>query len=217
VAGDADRVRESWLDAITALGGDRTAALAGADDLVARYGEPHRRYHTLVHVGAVVRDAAWLAGQLGLDPSAQAQLTLAAAAHDVVYDARPGTDEQASAAWAGAALAVAGVSPRDNERVQQLVLMTLTHETTADDDAGIALLDADLAILGTAPEVYATYAAAVREEYAAVPDDLWRSGRGDVLSGLAGRARLYLSEPAHHRWDAAARRNLRDELASLRR
>jgi predicted metal-dependent HD superfamily phosphohydrolase len=211
----SDLVRESWLDAVTELGGDRATAQTGADDLVARYGETHRRYHTLTHVAAVIRDAALLAGELELSRSELARLTLAAAAHDVVYDARPGDDERASAAWAGTALATAGVTVADVERVEQLVLLTLTHETAATDLAGIALLDADLAVLGGTPEAYAVYCSAVRAEYAAVPDDLWRSGRSEVLSALAGRERLYVSEPAHRRWDAAARRNLRGELASL--
>ncbi|WP_370961230.1 hypothetical protein [Amycolatopsis sp. cg9] len=196
-----------WPDAVAALGG-RSAAWPR---LEARYGEPHRRYHTLDHAAAVVRDSARLAGDLG--GTERAMLAVAAWAHDVVYDAKPGEDERASAAWAREALD--GVAEAHVERVEGLILATITHDAPPDDPLATALLDADLAILGAPPGEYAVYAKSVRQEYAKYPDDVWREGRIAVLEGMLARE-LYRSEAARARWAMAAEKNLTAELTHWR-
>ncbi len=212
---DAEEVTAAWADSLVLAGGDRSAATASAEDLVGRYSAAQRHYHSLRHVAAVLRDAAWLASELEVDGGTQAVLALAVCAHDVVYDARPGADERASARWASDAVLAAGGSDEVARRVGELVLATLEHTADAKDLAAAALLDADLAILGAAPDGYDEYVAAVRLEYGAVPDEEWRKGRGRVLRGLLTRDRLYLSEAARERWDAAARANMGAELARL--
>jgi len=197
-----------WHDAVAALGGEPDAW----PRLEARYAEPHRRYHTLTHAAAVARDSAWLAADLG--ETDRAILAVAAWTHDVVYDAKPGEDERASAAWAREALA--GVAATHVERVEGLILTTIGHDAPPDDLLATALLDADLAILGASEEQYAVYARGVREEYAKYPDDVWREGRVAVLEGMLART-LYRSEAARTRWASAARANLTAELTHWRR
>ncbi|WP_103339642.1 HD domain-containing protein [Amycolatopsis sp. CA-126428] len=197
-----------WHDAVAALGGEPEAW----PRLEARYAEPHRRYHTLTHAAAVARDSAWLAA--GLGETDRAILAVAAWTHDVVYDAKPGEDERASAAWAREALA--GVAAAHVERVEGLILTTIKHDAPPDDLLATALLDADLAILGAPEEQYAEYARGVREEYAKYPDDVWREGRIAVLERLLSRP-LYRSETARTRWASAAGKNLTAELTHWRR
>jgi len=177
-------------------------------DLVTRYSEPHHRYHNLTHARAVARDAVLL---VPLSDKERAILTLAACAHDVVYDAVPGTDEQLSASWAQEWLTRSGLAPHAS-RVADLILMTIKHSAYPTDHVACALLDADLAILGSSPKVYDAYAAAVRQEYSAVPDEAWRTGRSRVLNSLLERDRLYLTPAGRDRWEATARDNLVREL-----
>jgi len=212
---DAASAGAVWASVVQALGGARGAARAAGADLDARYAEAHRGYHGAAHVLAVVRDSSALAGELGVAPGDVAALTLAACAHDVVYDGRPGEDERASARWAQDQLAAAGVPGPVGARVAQLVLATLIHEAAGDDPAAAALLDADLAILAAAPADYDAYVWAVRGEYAHVDDTAWRIGRAAVLRSFADRERIYVSTPAHDRWEDAARANLARELATL--
>ena len=199
-----------WAAAIAALGGEPDEDTWRR--LEARYGEPHRRYHTLEHAAAVARDSAWLAEDLG--ETDRAVVAVAAWTHDVVYDARPGEDERASAAWAREALE--GVREEHIERVVGLILATIKHDAPADDDLATALLDADLAILGAPEAQYAVYAEAVRQEYAKYPDDVWREGRAAVLEGMLSRT-LYRSEAARTRWASDATANLTAELTRWRR
>lgn len=202
-----------WVAAVTQLGGAAEAAVAAAADLERRYREPHRRYHTLTHVQAVVGDATRLADEVGLSATDRAVVQLAACAHDVVYAGEPGTDERASAAWSREQLAACQVAERVRERVAGIVLATITH--AADDPVANVLLDADLAILASDPTEYARYVADVRAEYSAVPDADWDAGRAAVLQRLLDRPALFATEPARRRWDAAARRNIAAELAAL--
>ncbi|WNV82709.1 HD domain-containing protein [Umezawaea sp. Da 62-37] len=182
-------------------------------DLCERYTEPHRRYHNADHVRQVVRDAALLAGdECERD---RALVALAALAHDVVYDGKPGDDERRSAEWARDQLMATGVADQDVGRVEDLVLATLTHEAAPGDRLAAVLLDADLAILGSDGAGYERYRAAVRSEYGHVPDGAWRVGRAAVLRSLLGRGSLYLTDGGRERWAVAARRNLSGELEGL--
>ena len=206
----------AWTGAVCLLGGDRQVAAAAAADLAARYAEPHRRYHDVAHMRAVVRDAAILAGELRLTATERAVLTIAASAHDVVYEGHPGDDERRSASWARDWLTRAGVDQAHVARTGELVLATMAHLAPPGDLAAWALLDADLAILGADPEAYDRYRAAVREEYAALDDTSWRAGRAEVMAGLLARDPIYGTGVARRRWEAQARGNIARELESLR-
>jgi predicted metal-dependent HD superfamily phosphohydrolase len=194
-----------WAQAVRALGG-----VPAETDLVERYGEPHRKYHNATHVEAVLSEAALLAD---LPADDNAVLTLAICAHDVIYDARPGEDERASAQWARDRLIEAGVPSRHIARVEALVLATIKHES--DDELAHILLDADLSILGAEPADYDRYVSAVRQEYSFVPEDAWRQGRAAVLGNLLDRKDLFQTTKARARWDEQARANLRRELTHL--
>ncbi|WP_181773395.1 HD domain-containing protein [Amycolatopsis pittospori] len=202
----------SWAVAVARLGGDHRIAAVAWTDLETRYREPHRRYHDLRHAAAVARDSGALAVAFGLSARERALVAIAAWTHDVVYDARPGEDERASAAWTRDELTNARVAEADITRAEELVLATITHDAPGDDRLATSLLDADLAILGASPEAYEEYANGVREEYSIYSDEDWRAGRVAVLRKLLARPRLYRSEIARARWESRARENLAGEL-----
>jgi predicted metal-dependent HD superfamily phosphohydrolase len=206
----------SWTTAVTKLGGDHQIAAVAWNDLDARYAEPHRRYHDLRHATAVARDSDDLAVTFGLSPRERAVVAIAAWTHDVIYDARPGEDERASAAWTRDELTNAGVPEADIARAEELVLSTIKHTAPDDDLLATALLDADLAILGATSEAYEEYASGVRQEYSMYSDADWAAGRAAVLENLLDRPSLYRSEIARTRWESAARENLAGELTRWR-
>lgn len=195
----------------TGLAGDSRAARAVGAELLARWAEPHRRYHTLDHLRAVL-DAITPLAALADDPAA---VRLAAWFHDAVYDGRPGLDEERSAQLAQAALPRCGVGPARVAETARLVRLTAAHSPEPGDANGSVLCDADLAVL--AAPGYPAYTRAIREEYAHVPDDLFRAGRGAVLRALLAQPRLYRTPRAHDLWEAAARANMTAELDGLSR
>ncbi|MFC8453902.1 HD domain-containing protein [Kitasatospora sp. NPDC057223] len=179
--------------------------------LLKRWAEPQRRYHTTGHLLAVLDHVDALAGHAE-DPDA---VRLAAWFHDAVYRPDRSENEERSAQLAVRALTEAGLPAERVERVARLVRLTTGHDPEPGDRDGEVLCDADLAVLGGAPEAYAAYAAAVREEYAFVPDEDFRAGRAAVLRQLLALPALYRTEPGRARFDAAARANLADELTRL--
>ena len=196
---------EPWVEA---LGPGQKVRAAGRDLLV-RWAEPHRRYHDLRHLAEV------LAALRMLDPDGPATVLCAAYWHDAVYDPAAADNEQRSALLAADAMGGLGAAPPDIAEVVRLVLLTATHRPEPADDAGALLCDADLAVLGSAPERYLQYAADVREEYAHLGDEAFRRGRAAVLRGLADRTSLFTTASGRRRWERPARENLRAELARL--
>ncbi|MDT0305451.1 metal-dependent phosphohydrolase [Streptomyces sp. DSM 44917] len=201
---------EELLRRFLALPGPGVTAVAG-QELVTRWAEPHRRYHTTAHLRAVLDRLA----EPGLRAAAAdpAAVELAAWFHDAVYDptATSGDNEERSAVLAERLLAG---DPR-REEVARLVRLTAGHDPAEDDANGAALCDADLAVLAGTPEQYAAYAAAVRQEYGFVPDEAFREGRAAVLRGLLAQPRLFRTAYGAERWEAAARFNARGELRLL--
>jgi predicted metal-dependent HD superfamily phosphohydrolase len=200
-------LRDRWDADLPGAPAERSAEVLA--DLVARHGEPQRRYHTITHVVAVL-DALDELGH-GTDRPAR----LAAWFHDAIYDPRATDNEARSAELARSVLPSLGLDDRAVTEVARLVEQTRDHAVAPGDESGAALVDADLSILGAPAEVYDGYARAVRDEYAHVPDDAWRLGRAFVLRSFLDRPVLFRTGAGRDRWEEPARANLARELASL--
>ena len=206
-----DLLHTRWLALFPPFGADAAAAQAAFAALVAAYAEPHRAYHTLAHIAAVLDTLDTLRGEAADWPALQ----LAAWFHDVVYDPRREDNEAQSAAVATRTLGGLGLPPALVDHVAALIRQTQTHIPDPGDPDAPLLLDADLAVLGAAPAAYAAYAAAIRQEYAWVPEDRYRAGRAAVLRRFLQRPRIYHSAPLFSALEAAARRNLAAEIVRL--
>ena len=182
-----------------------------ADDLLARWQEPQRRYHTLRHLTAVLDRVDELQAHAD-DPDVD---RLAAWFHDAVFLPDRSENEERSARLAERALPEAGVSRERTAEVARLVRLTVTHDPADDDRDGQVLCDADLAILAAPPSAYAAYTAAVREEYGFVPSDAFREGRSAILRQLLELPRLFRTPYGEREWEATARYNLTSELEML--
>lgn len=199
---------QAWAE----LAGDSAASRGEWAAVVAAWSQPHRRYHDLAHLAAVLGLVAQLAGA-ARDPAA---VRLAAWYHDVVYDPRRGDNEQASAERARAGLR--GLVPdRRVDEVARLVLLTAGHDPAPDDPDGAVLCDADLAVLAGPPEAYAAYASAVRAEYGHLSDAEFTAGRTAVLEQLLALPALYRLPALAAEWAPRARANLAAELSLLAR
>jgi predicted metal-dependent HD superfamily phosphohydrolase len=201
-------------------------------DLLERYAEPHRHYHDRRHLAEVLAGVALLAEHAD-------DLSVAVAAawwHDAVYavpvltsagsatsgvspssavDSDGLSNEESSARLAEGTLTALEVDPERVSRVGALIRMTATHDPSSLEPDAEVLNDADLSVLASPPNRYATYVADVRLEYAAVPDDLFRTGRAALLRSLLDNDRIFRTPSAHERWEADARANVAAELREL--
>lgn len=182
-----------------------------ADNLLTRWAEPQRRYHTTAHLAAVL-DHIDVLEEHAEEPDL---VRLAAWFHDAVYAPDRSENEERSARLAERALSEAGLTEARTAEVARLVRLTVTHDPADGDHNGEVLCDADLAILAAAPDAYAAYAAAVREEYAFVPDEDFRAGRAAVLRQLLALPRLFRTPYGAAEWEGPARANLATEMELL--
>jgi predicted metal-dependent HD superfamily phosphohydrolase len=179
-------------------------AEAVARDLILRWQEPHRHYHTLRHLIAML--------SIVDEASGPPEVALACWFHDAIYDPRRDDNEDASADLAAAALRSLGV---DGTEVARLVRLTATHDPEPGDHSGQLLCDADLAILAAPAGEYGDYVANVRREYGHVPDEKFRIGRAAVLTSLLALPALFHLDIHQSEWEARARANMDNELSVL--
>jgi predicted metal-dependent HD superfamily phosphohydrolase len=199
---------EAWAE----LAGDSPTSRTEWAALVAAWSEPHRRYHDLAHLAAVLGLVGTLEGSAA-DPDA---VRLAAWYHDVAYEPDRSDNERVSAERARVGLR--GLVPDERvAEVHRLVLLTEGHDPESGDANGAVLCDADLAVLAGPPDAYAAYASAVRAEYGHLTDAEFTAGRIAVLEHLLALPALFRTPDAARRWAEPARANLTAELALLRR
>ena len=194
--------------------GHTPAADQAMHNVVRRYAEPHRRYHGVDQLMLVVRRTNELMRTESDHPEAvnADAIVLAAWFHDAVYDPRVEDNERRSADLAGTVLLTLGLPVHTIAAVGRLVMATRDHRASSLDEA--ILLDADLAVLGAVPDVYATYVRHVRAEYAHISADDWRVGRSSVLRHLLS-APIFVTATAAEANDQAVQ-NLGAELIGLR-
>jgi len=184
----------------------RLDGATGWTKLASAYSDPARAYHNLTHVADCLRlfdEYAHLAG----DPMA---MELAIWFHDIVYDTRAHDNEERSAEVATDFLSGTGLGPV----VADLILATRHDGLPASPDASL-IRDIDLAILGSAPGVYDSYAHAIRQEYGWVPLADYAKGRIRVLESFLGRPAVYSTPQMSTRFGDLARKNMEREIASL--
>ncbi|AZI42689.1 phosphohydrolase [Deinococcus psychrotolerans] len=163
------------------------------------YAEPHRAYHNLRHVEAML---SALEERRALTPV----LELAIWGHDLIYDPARNDNESRSAEVFGAWLAKQGEPDALQREIGVLILAT-RHDQPPSSVAAALLVDADLAIFGASDAEFWAYERAIRQEYAFVPWPAYRAGRQAVLQHFLGQERIY-STPEFADLEAAARAHL---------
>jgi|SRR6266850_2717862 len=180
------------------------------DQLIARYSEPHRAYHTVRHVEECLvqlEEARALAEHAP-------EVELALWFHDAIYDPKRQDSEERSADWAHEAALAAGVAAVSAQRVRALVMATRHKAVPQGADAQV-LVDIDLAILGAAPERFDEYERQIREEYAWVPDFLFHRERRRILEDFSARPSIFSTLFFRARLERQARANLARSIAAL--
>lgn len=218
--GGADHDDDARRAAGPAANFSRDAALRAAGPaLLAAWSQRGRLHHGVRHLVEVLTAIDLLAAAAKASAREVRVARLAAWFHDAVHASGLGPDERTPEPGLSDEAASARLAERmlagdpDAGRVVVVVLMTQTHAPEG-DVAGAILCDADLAVLGSAPARYADYAAAIRQEYARVPDAAFRAGRAAILQSLL-EGPLFHTAAGRSRWEAQARANVTREIAEL--
>lgn len=182
------------------------------DELIARYSEPHRRYHAMPHIEDCLTQVR---ASTDLTADQRDLLETAIWFHDAIYDPTRNDNEAASALLARQHLSADGADPAVIAEVERLILLTAGHSVSDGDVLGARLVSIDLSILGAAPARYDAYARAIREEYAHVPEPLYRAGRAAIMGRFLESPALYADAVWAERYETQARENIAREIADL--
>lgn len=193
-------------------------------EVVLRYSEPHRHYHTLEHIADCLDQLM----RFSFSPEATKLLTepqmgfnrivlsLAIWFHDFIYDTKASDNEEQSA-QKFKDLILAATS--DSEQVgmddviahtSKLILATKTHEGT--HPLTHLMLDIDLSILGRSPEEFKEYDANIRKEYSWVLGPLYSMNRKKFMKRYYEKDRLFHTDFFHDKFERQAKENLKSIL-----
>jgi len=181
-------------------------------DLVARYAEPQRAYHTLAHVAECLTTLDG-ARHLAVYPD---EVELAAWFHDAIYDPHREDNEAQSAELARRTALDADVRRASAKRVYHLILATRHRALPTDPDQQL-LVDVDLAGLALPWDEFEANGRRIRQEYAHVPEPAFRAARAAALGRFLRRPHIYATAFFRERCEARARANLTRRIPELRR
>lgn len=202
---------ERWFAPWAELGVPRSARLQALQaQVLARYREPQRHYHTIQHLDECFE--RW--PEIRSHAVRPAEVELALWFHDAVYDTHRADNEELSAVLARDAALGLGVSADAAQRVADLILLT-RHAAEPEGPDAEALVDVDLSILGAASARFDEYESQVRREYAWVPEETFRRRRGEILEQFLARPYIYSTGLFRERYEPRARANLQRSLRAL--
>jgi predicted metal-dependent HD superfamily phosphohydrolase len=202
-----DQWRKSWSE----LGVSITPALLqDFNEIIARYSESHRRYHTTRHLEECFEKLA----EVRILAQRPAEIEIALWFHDAIYDTQSHQNESASAQLAHTKVLAFGGSVESATRISQLIMAT-RHDVVPEDTDAKVLVDVDLSILGASAERFAEYEQQVREEYSRVPEPVFTKERKRILQQLLARASIFNTQLFTDRYEQQARDNLQRSISRL--
>lgn len=200
---DKERFCRLW-NRCAGAGQRRAAALFSALD--AYYGEPHRHYHTGVHIEDCLSRMDLAAAQLVQPDSVE----LAVWFHDVIYQPGAADNERRSADWF--AEQAAGLLAPDLIRRVENYIMSTTHCQPPADDGAQWVVDVDLSGLGMETDMFQRDGDNIRREFTHLSDAEFIRGQTRFLQGLLDRERIYYTPFFYDLCETRARRNIRNTL-----
>jgi predicted metal-dependent HD superfamily phosphohydrolase len=180
-------------------------------ELIERYSEPHRAYHTLRHLAECLD----LRQRFRAPSSIPAEVELVLWFHDAIYDPTRQDNEERSAKWLDEVAHDCRLGDATRRRLRDLVMVTRHDAAPMSLDQAV-LVDTDLAILGAPLERFDEYDRQIRKEYRHVPAFLYRRKRRQVLQGFLGRDRIYSTTRYFEAFERQARENLVRAIDLLR-
>ncbi len=213
-----------WRQLCQTIGIDNNDAIEQEfNRIVVAYGEPHRAYHTAQHINECLDLLDWCIGEISTVSPTHAvsdpALEMALWYHDVVYQPQRSDNEQCSADQATAFLLTNDVTLPQSEKIASLIMATRhlaspkSEKLSVPSELAAWIVDIDLAILAAPPQRFAQYEAQIRQEYAWVPEAVYRAKRQALLTQFLERPTIYQSVVFQQRFEHQAQKNLSSSIS----
>ncbi|MBC7750124.1 MAG: N-methyl-D-aspartate receptor NMDAR2C subunit [Candidatus Saccharibacteria bacterium] len=178
--------------------------------LLKHYAEPQRHYHTLQHLVECITKLELVYELLDYPHEVEVALWF----HDAIYDVKGKENEHLSALWAKESLVAVNASTDEIDRIFSLIMATQhTHIPHTLDEQ--TLVDIDLSILGEEIDRFNQYDVQVRQEYAWVPEEVYRVKRAEILETFLARPFIYTTAYFRNHFEVRARQNLQRSILQL--
>ena len=202
------KARKHWTALMSSLGNPRESDTV-LNDLLTRYSEPHRRYHNLAQIVAML-------DELELVRENDSAVALAIWFHDAVYNPKAKDNEELSAKLAKDSIKQIGLSDSLGEQVNNLVMAT-KHTTVPVDRSAQILVDIDLVVLGKPEKEFDAYEVGIRKEYEWVPQSDFCANRSRILQSFLDRPSIYSTELFRDKYENTARKNLEQAINQMKK
>jgi predicted metal-dependent HD superfamily phosphohydrolase len=177
-------------------------------ELLTRYAESHRHYHTIDHIISTFQ----LASSLGVRLSAPQIMALWY--HDAVYDPASKTNEEDSCQLLIKHQEIEStLSNVHFGRALGIIMDTKWH--ISDDNESQIVIDLDLAGFGNDVKSYDHTTELLRKEYIHLTDNEWITGRKLFLQGILNRSYIFNTAWGKDMFEDKARSNITRELSKL--
>lgn len=171
---------------------------------------PERHYHNAGHISHCLAELDAAAPHIPTPDIVELALWF----HDAVYDPRSASNEADSASWAVDFLRKCQASNQLSDAVVSLIWATC-HQPGPLSPSEQWMADIDLAILGSDAARFAAYEMAIRQEYAWVPEPLFREKRAAILRAFLDRSAIYATSYFREKYEDRARKNLAESIRAL--
>jgi predicted metal-dependent HD superfamily phosphohydrolase len=174
--------------------------------IINAYNEPHRYYHNIHHLFdcfTVFDSVEHLVDHPSL-------MQIALFYHDVVYDPTAYDNELKSSDISYTALDYI----IDKGAVHRLIMAT-RHKAKGYEGDNRYIVDIDLAILGSEPDIYDEYSNNIRKEYSMYIDNTYRVGRIKLLKKFLDKDHIYNTLVLRDRFESQAIKNISNEIKRL--
>jgi len=204
---------------------DRALLKRWADRICIYYGEPHRYYHTILHIDSMLKLLHKYHNTYNL-VNDYTTLVLSIIFHDIVYQPTSNTNETDSIAVFRFFASEVNLPDDVTFKVVKYIECTIKHVVPPEDlselgeckDTDLALfLDFDLEVLSRAEGQYEEYKEQIRKEYAHYDEKEYCEGRLKVLEAFQNRRVVYFCDPFRREHEIMARRNIGFEIEGLRK
>ncbi len=181
------------------------------NDLVVKYSESHRYYHTVEHIDKCLNMLEEVSDLVDDSFSLEVAIWF----HDVVYDPLKKDNEEMSAKYAQKLLSALQVDSDKISIIYDLIVLT-QHSKAPETNDEKFLLDIDVSILGADADSYMYYENNIRKEYIQVSDAEYREGREKVLRMFLDSDYIYNTDYFRERFEQQARVNIAEALRKLK-
>ncbi len=174
------------------------------------YNQPGRHYHNMHHLDDLIEKLLQVKDNI----HDWAAVVFSVAYHDIIYDPAKKDNEAASSQFACERLTMLALSEVQKHKIVEQISATKDHAVSTDEDTNY-LIDADLSILGAAPEDYKNYMSQVRKEYDCYPDSTYYPARLQILERFLVMPSIYQTKFFAGNYETKARHNLSNEIKQI--